>query len=348
MKWFLGSYLQKLLRTILVNWEIRLNKTNMPETLDDFALSKSTQKKGSIQKVAVIGCGNMGQEIARMISQHGMDVVFIEISEERIKEVFAEIEAQLDELINKWGLTSGEKYAILSRIKGSTDYKDITDVDFVIESINLRKPGTNIEMRKEVFRQVEKVVSREAVITSNNSTLMISELASVLDYPERALGLHFIAPASSVKIVELIRGIETNDHSYELAVKFAKMLEKTIINVNESPGHISSRLIVTLINEACETLMEGVASVQCIDKTMKMGYGLLFGPFEMADRIGLDNLLKWMDNLYAEYGLQKFKASPIIKKLVRAGYHGIKTGKGFYKYEDGKIISQAITATEFN
>jgi 3-hydroxybutyryl-CoA dehydrogenase len=319
----------------------------MQETLYDFALSKTTQKKGSIQKIAVIGCGNMGQEITRMVSEHGMDVIFIELSEGRIQEVFNEIDGQLDDLINKWGLTLGEKRAILSRIKGSTDYKEIHNADLIIESINTKKPGTNIEMRKEVFRKVEEVVSMEAIITSNNSTLMISELSSVLKYPERALGLHFIAPASTVKIVEIIRGIDTNDQTYELAVKFAHMIDKTVINVNESPGHISSRLIITIINEACETLMEGVASVQCIDTTMKMGYGLLFGPFEMADRIGLDNLLKWMDNLYAEYGLQKFKASPIIKRLVRAGYHGIRTGKGFYKYEDGKIISQAITATEF-
>jgi len=320
----------------------------MPETLDDFALSKTSQKKGSIQKVAVIGCGNMGQEITQMISQHGMDIVFVEISEQRIKEVFSEIEAKLDDLINKWGLTQGEKHAILSRITGSTNYDDIHDVDFVVESVNSRKPGTNIALRKEVFKKIEEAISRETVIASNNSTLMISELASVLKYPERALGLHFIAPASTVKIIEIVRGIETNDISYELAVKFAKMLEKTVINVNESPGHISSRLIVTLINEACDTFMEGVASVHSIDTTMKMGYGLQYGPFEMADRIGLDNLLKWMDNLYAEYGLQKFKASPIIKRLVRAGYHGHKTGKGFYNYENGKLVSQAITTTLFN
>ena len=141
--------------------------------------------------------------------------------------------------------------------------------------------------------------------------------------------------------------METNDATYEFVLRFSKMIDKTPISLHESPGHVSSRLIVTLINEACETLMEGVASVQCIDTTMKLGYGLLFGPFEMADRIGLDKLLKWMDNLYAEFGLQKYKPSPILKRLVRAGYHGTKTGKGFYKYEGGKIISQAIQATEF-
>ncbi len=320
----------------------------MTETLEDFALSQQSAKKyGSIQKVAVIGCGTMGQEITRLVSQQGMEVVFIDVSDERIKDVFREMELQLDEIINKWGLTEGEKRAILSRIKGSTDYKDIVDADLVIESINSRKPGTNIEIRKEVFKKVEAVVGKDVVITSNNSTLMISDLAGVLEHPERAIGLHFIAPASSVKIVELVRGVETNDATFDFIIRFCKMIDKTPIALHESPGHVSSRLIVTLINEACETLMEGVASVQCIDTTMKLGYGLLFGPFEMADRIGLDKLLKWMDNLYAEFGLQKYKPSPILKRLVRAGYHGTKTAKGFYKYEDGKIISQAIQATEF-
>lgn len=320
----------------------------MTEKLQDFALSKSSGKsQGGIQKVAVIGCGAMGQEITRLISQNGMEVVFIDLTEERISEVMAEINVQLDEMINKWGLTEGEKRAILSRIKGSVNYSDIRDVDFVIESINSRKPGTNIEIRKEVFRKLEEVVRKDTVITSNNSTLMISDLAAVLKYPARAAGMHFITPASTIKIVEVVKGVETSDQTYEQVLRFAKMIDKTPITLNESPGHISSRLIVTLINEACETLMEGVGSVKCIDTTMKLGYGLLFGPFEMADRIGLDKLLKWMDNLYAEFGEQKFKPSPIIKRLVRAGYFGMKTGKGFYKYENGKIISQAIQATEF-
>ncbi len=320
----------------------------MVESLEDFALRKKIVKKqGTIQKVAVIGCGTMGQQIVSLISQAGMNVIFLDLTTERLVEVMREIEGQLDEKINKWGLTEGEKRAILSRIRGTVDYNEIHDVDLAIESINSRKPGTNIEIRKDVFRKVEEVVAEDTVITSNNSTLMISDLASVLKHPERAIGMHFIHPASSVKIIEVVKGLETNNHSYEFVLKFAKMIDKLVIAVNESPGHISSRLIVTLINEACDTLMEGVASVQCIDTTMKLGYGLLFGPFEMADTIGLDKLLKWMDNLYAEFGLQKYKPSPILKRLVRAGYLGRKNGKGFYKYEDGKIISQAIHATEF-
>lgn len=319
----------------------------MAESLEDFALSKKIQKKGTIQKVAIIGCGSMGQEISRMVSQYGMEVIFIELSEERIAEVFQEIEKQLVESINKWGLTESEKKVILSRIKGTTDYNKIRDVDLVIETTNSKKPGTNLELRKEVFRRVEEYVSPDTVITSNNSTLMISDLANGMKHPGRTVGLHFITPASTVKIVEVVRGLETNDASYEFVIKFAKMIDKTPITIHESPGHISARLIVPLINEACDLIMEGVSSVQCIDTTMKMGYGLLYGPFEMADRIGLDKLLKWMDNLYAEFGNQQYKPSPIIKRLVRAGYKGKKNGRGFYKYEDGKIISQAITATEF-
>jgi 3-hydroxybutyryl-CoA dehydrogenase len=160
--------------------------------------------------------------------------------------------------------------------------------------------------------------------------------------------LSFITPASTVKIVEVVRGLETNDKTYDFAIRFVKMLDKKPITLYESAGNISTRLIITLINEACELLMEGVASVQCIDDTMKIGYGLQFGPFELADRVGLDKVLKVMNNLYQEFGSDKFKPSPIIKRLVRANFLGKKVLRGFYKYENGKIISQAITATEFN
>jgi len=205
-----------------------------------------------------------------------------------------------------------------------------------------------VEARQDVFRKIEAVVSPTTVIASNNSSLMISDLASVLKHPERAVGLSFITPASTVKIVEVIKGRETDDKTYDFSIRFVKMLDKKPITLYESPGNISTRLIITLINEACELLMEGVASVQCIDETMKIGYGLQFGPFELADRVGLDKVLKVMNNLYQEFGSDKFKPSPIIKRLVRANLLGKKVLKGFYKYENGKIISQAITATEFS
>jgi len=321
----------------------------MAESLKDYSLTRQIKQgsDGSLQKVGVIGCGSMGQDIVTLISQHGINVVFIDLSDEIIAQIYKRIELQLDEIIGKWGLTQSDKRAIMSRIHGSTDYNDIKDCDLVIESINIKTRGSSLEARKEVFRKIEAVVSPKTIIASNNSTLMISDLASVLSHRQRAIGINFIVPASTVKIVEVIRGLETSDETFDFAVKFVKMLDKRPITLNESPGNISARLIVTLINEACEIFMEGVASVQSIDTTMKLGYGLQFGPFELADRVGLDKVHKWMDNLYQEFGLQKFKTSPIIKRLVRANYLGKKVNKGFYKYEDGKMTSQAITSTEF-
>ncbi|MCF8304290.1 MAG: 3-hydroxyacyl-CoA dehydrogenase family protein [Bacteroidales bacterium] len=314
--------------------------------LEDFSLSKKMKPtKGTLHKIAIIGCGSMGQEISRLVSQNGLEVVFIDLTEERIQHVMNLIGKQLDAIINKWGLTENEKKLILSRIKGSTDYNDIKDCNLVVETINSKKPGTSLNIRKEVFHKVEAVVSKDTVITSNTSTLMISDLASALDHPERAVGLHFIAPASRTDLVEVVKGRETADWAYETVTKFAKMIRKDVIDVNESPGNISSRMIISLVNEACELLMEGVASVASVDHTMRDGFGLQFGPFEMADRIGLDKLLKWMDNLYSEFGEQKYKASPVIKRLVRANYLGRRVGAGFYKYENDKPVDQTITCT---
>jgi 3-hydroxybutyryl-CoA dehydrogenase len=307
----------------------------MTESLGDYSLRKKIKEsgQGQLKLVGVIGGGSMGREIIQIVSQHGINVVFIDLTKERVESIMKDIDAALNEIINKWGLTQSEKRAILSRIKGTTDYSDIKDCE---------------EARQDVFRKIEAVVSPTAIIASNNSSLMISDLASALKHPERTVGLSFITPASTVKIVEVVRGLETNDKTYDFAIRFVKMLDKKPITLYESPGNISTRLIITLINEACELLMEGVASVQCIDDTMKIGYGLQFGPFELADRVGLDKVLKVMNNLYQEFGSDKFKPSPIIKRLVRANFLGKKVLRGFYKYENGKIISQAITATEFN
>lgn len=320
----------------------------MAESLEDFSLGKKAKPIGSLQKVGIVGCGTIGQDIARVVSQHGIEVVFIDLTEERVKEIFDEINYTLDEIINHWGLTKGDKRAILSRISGSTDYNDLRDCDLIIETIKFSQPGTSLEIRRKVFMKIEKVVSSDTVITSNTATLMISDLASALKHPERAVGMHFLTSASSSNVVEVVRGVKTNDASFDYVVKFARMIGKKVIFTHESPGNISTRLVVTLINEACELLMEGVASTTCIDQTMKQGFGLQFGPFEMADKIGLDKLIKWMDNLYIEFGEQKFKPNPILKRLYRAGLLGKKTGAGFYKYQEGKIAGETIHCPEFN
>ena len=318
----------------------------MSEVLEDYALSEKIQRKGTVKKVGIVGCGSVGQEITRIVSKAGIDVVFVDVTPERVQEIYLAINQQLDEIIGRWGLTESEKRAILSRIRGTTDYSEIRDCELVMETISSNRPGTSIDLRKEVFRKIEENVPDETIITSNISTLMISDLAAVLNHPERAVGMHFLTPPSTVKIVEVVKGLNTSQQSYEFVNRFANMIGKKVIAVSESPGNISTRLIVTLINEACEVLMEGVASIENIDETMKHGFGLQFGPFELADKIGLDKILKYMDNLYQEFGLHKFKASPVIKRLVRGNNLGRKTGKGFYVYEKDVKVRSNVSSTE--
>ncbi|NOY36100.1 MAG: 3-hydroxyacyl-CoA dehydrogenase family protein [Chlorobi bacterium] len=318
----------------------------MIETIEDYALGKQVKKKGSLQKVGLIGCGNMGQEIAHLVAACGIEVMFIDLTLERIAEVFIELNQRLDDIIDKWGLTVSEKKAILSRVHGTIDYNDIKDCDLVIETINTRKPGTSIDFRKEVFRKIEAVVREDTIIASNTSTLVISDLASVLKHPERAVGIHFITPATTVGVMEVVRGMYTSEDALKFVEKFARTIDKKVVVLTESPGNISTRLIVTLINEACEVLMEGVATARNIDDTMKMGFGLQFGPLEMADRIGLDKVIKWMNNLYQEFGERKFKPNPILKRLYRLGKHGKRSGTGFYIYENGEITGESIACPE--
>ena len=318
----------------------------MKEKLEDYALSKSAQKQSDGIQVGLVGCGSMGQEIAVLISKSGIEVTFIEVSEKRIANAFMKMEEQIEDVISHWGMTSGDKRAIMSRIKGSTNYEDLADCNIVIEAINTKKWVPNQPVRKEVFKKIEKVVSPDCVIISNASTIVISDLAVVLKRPCRAVGIHFLSPVLTTKIIEVNRCISTNDEAIEKVYRFARMIGKDIIKVYGSPGNISTRLIVPMINEACGLLMEGVSTVEEIDKTMKIGYGMLRGPFSMADRIGLDKLTKWMEGLYNEYGDTKYKTSPLIRRMVRAGMLGRKSGEGFYFYENGKKIKK--TGSVFN
>lgn len=314
--------------------------------LEEFSLGRHEAPKGSLQKVGIVGCGIMGQQIALQTSQYGIDVIFLDLTEERIQEIFARLNTELDRVIKKWGMTPGEKKLILSRIQGTTQYADLKDCDIVIETINSKKTGTSLAFRQEVFRKLDEVLRPDAVIASNTATLMISKLSTVLKNPGRAIGLHFISPVREVKIVEVVRSLRTSAETWDFACKYVRMVGKEVIPVNESPGNISTRMIIPFINEACSILMEGVASVEAIDKTMREASGHLMGPFEMADTIGLDKLLRWMENLYTEFGDLRYKPSPLIKRMVRAGLVGQRVGEGFYKWnEKGKQIKPGTVAT---
>lgn len=307
----------------------------MSEKLERFSLSKNLQPKGMLQKVGLIGCGSVGQEIALHVSQKGIEVLYIDLSEKRIEEINKRMDFELENRIQKWGMTGSEKKLVLSRIKGSTDYANLHDCDIIIETIHSKKSGTSLEERMEVFRKVEQVVNQDTVITSNTATLMISDLASVLQYPERSIGMHFISPVSKINIVEVVRHANTSEEAFDMVKKFTQMIGKKIIECSESPGNISTRMIATMINEACSILMEGVATINDIDEVMKEATGFEFGPFEMADKFGVDKIHKWMQNLYHEQGDLKYKPSPIIKRMVRARMLGRYVGEGFYYWRDG-------------
>jgi len=316
----------------------------MAESLSDYALIKqSGNKSGVIKKVGVVGGGSMGQEISIEVSKAGMDVILVDLTPERLTQIEAFIGEQIDAIINHWGMTVSEKKAIMSRIKYTTDFKDLADCHFVIECINTNTISSNINERKEVFKKIEEVVPLETIIATNASTVLIADLSIVLQHPERSIGLHFISPVNVVPLLEVNKCVITSPESVNLVEKFAKMLKKQIIHVTASPGNISTRLIIPLINEACELLMEGVGTVSDIDNTLVQGFGMQMGPFALADKIGLDKLMKWMEGLYDEFGDKKYKTSPIIKRMVRANLFGKRVGEGFYIYKNGKRIAKKGT-----
>lgn len=309
------------------------------EPIEKYGLSQKNRPKQLFSKVGVVGCGTVGQNIAMLISQKELEVVFIELSEEKITAALNNIEIELENMIEHWGMTAGEKRAILSRIHGFVGYEHLKGCDLVIESIRSKTREKRISCRKEVFKNVEKYVSPDCIIATNSTTIVITELSSELEHKERCVSLHFLTSISNAKMIEVVRGLYTSDETYDKVSQFVVMLGKKVIPVQESPGLISVRIFVALLNEACEVLLERVGSMEDIDKTMRIGLGLTLGPFETADKIGLDKVMRWMENLYMEFGDKKYMSSPIIKRLVRANQLGRITGRGFYQYdENGKKI----------
>ncbi len=309
------------------------------ESIENYGLSAKDRPKSMFAKVGIVGCGAVGQSITLMISKCGIEVVFIELSEAKIKEAFDEMSKELDRLINHWGMTESEKRGILNRIKGSTEWIDLKGCDLVLEAIKSEKAEGRIELRKEIFKKIEEVVDEHTIIATNSTTFVGTELASELKHKDRCVSMFFSTTNPYAKIVEVAKGLYTSDEVCKNVEKFTKLIKRISIPVEESPGLISVRIFVALINEACEVLMEGVSSVKGIDLAMRDGYGLPLGPFEMADKIGLDKVVRWMDNLFNEFGNMKYKPSPNLKKLVRANRLGRITGHGFYKYDsEGKKI----------
>ncbi len=303
------------------------------EPIEPYGFGQKNRVSSLFSKIGVVGCGAVGRSIALTVSQSGMDVIFIEPTDDRINHSFTQLETNLNKQINHWGMTTGEKKIILSRIKGTSKYEDFVGCDLVIECLKSESVAELYALRRQVFKSIEAQVDERCIIATNSTAAVITELSTSLKIKNRCIGLHFLTTNPNARVVEIVKGLHTAEDVYEDAFKFIKMIGKTPIHVEESPGLISIRIIASFINEACEVLMEGVSSKENIDLTMKNYLGLVSGPFEFADRIGIDKLHTWMEILYSEFGDMKYKANPIIKKLVRANHLGKKTGQGFYTYD---------------
>lgn len=291
----------------------------------------------AIDKIVIMGAGTMGQGIARTIAETGTEVVLFDLNDEILKKSLDFVSDSLDREIDKWGITKSEKKAILSRIKISTDLKIVRKARLIIEAI-----PENLDMKRELFAQLDGLCPPETVFISNTSTLSITQLASATNRPEMFIGMHFLNPVHKIPMVELVRGLKTSSETYAFTQDFAVKLNKKPIPVNEYPGYVTTRIIVPFLNEAMHVLMEGISSADEIDNAMKLGFGFNMGPLALADLMGLDEVMAMMDNLLKELSEHKYNPCPLLRKMVRAGHLGVKTGQGFFKYdEDGNRIEGA-------
>lgn len=314
------------------------------EPIEKYGLSQKARKKTLFSKIGIIGCGLEGQNIARFSAFNGIEVVFIELTKEKIDKAILNISKALDNRIENWGLTPSEKKAIMGRIKGTKDYEDLKDCEFIIEAIRRDDSGRRkSETRKDIFKRIESVVSENCIISTNTTSVVITELASELIHKERCVSLHFMVASPEARIVEVVKGLYTTDEVYERVSQFVKLINRRVIPVEESVGFVSIRMFVTMLNEACDILMEGVAEKEDINTLSEVGFGMRFGIFYTADILGLEKVVRWGENLFEEFGHEKYKPSPLIKRLVRAKRIGVETGEGFFKYdENGKRITESI------
>lgn len=310
------------------------------EPIEDFGLSRKDKKRSLFSKIGVVGCGRDGRSIVSLTALSGMEVVFIEVSQDRIEEALVDIEQGLDTKIENWGLTQSEKRATMGRIKGSLDYLDLKGCDFVIECIRYEENGErSTELRKEVFRNLEKVLDPDAIIATNATTVVISELATELVHKERCISLHFPVTHPDARLLEVVRGTFTSQEAVDKIYLFANMIKYTPILVHESSGLVSLRLMIIMLNEACDIWMQNVASMEDIDKEFTIIYGQRYGIFRLADIFGIEKIVMLMEDMFHEYGDKRYKASPILWRLYRSKQLGLNVGRGFYIYdENGKVL----------
>ncbi len=282
----------------------------------------------NVKNVAVIGAGTMGNGIAQVFAHHGYDVVMVDIKDEFVKKGLGAIDKSLGRLVKKEVIDEKTKGAILGRIKGSINLADAAAADLVIEAAL-----EDFAVKTNILKELDARCPKETILATNTSSISITALAAQTSRPDRFIGMHFMNPVPLMKLVEVIRGLQTSDATTASIVDLSKKLEKTPVEVNDYPGFVANRVLMPMINEAAYCLMEGVATAPAIDEVMKLGMNHPIGPLALADLIGLDIVLNILNVLYCGLGDPKYLACPLVKKMVDAGYLGRKTGRGFYTYE---------------